>query len=101
MIDNNPADEVPPAPNMFNVWGAPLISMFTLVIFLVALVIAYIMKNETLVTAMLGVAAANATTVVNFWLGSSSGSHSKDVMISAQGRVIGDQANAIQSRPPS
>jgi uncharacterized membrane protein len=88
----------PSKTDWLSVLGAPLISIFALTIFLIALLIAYVMKNETLETAMLGVAAANATTVVNFWLGSSSNSRKKDDTISAQGAVITTQANTMMQQ---
>ena len=65
-------------------WGAPSISVYSLTIFLAAIIIAYFKANDTLLTALLGVAATNATSVVQFWVGSSSGSQKKDDTIAAQ-----------------
>lgn len=56
------------------------VSIFTLGIFLAAMVIAWWTNNKSL-DLLLGAAAANATTVVSFWLGSSSSSRAKDATI--------------------
>lgn len=60
-----------------------VVSVFALAIFLAALGIAWWTKNENL-GILLGVAASNATTVVSYWLGSSSGSKTKDSVIASQ-----------------
>lgn len=65
--------------------GAVVISITAQVTFFMALaaacVIAYLKAEYTLLTAMAGVAATNATTIVNYWVGSSDGSAKKtDIM---------------------
>ena len=70
-------------------WGAPAVSVYALTIFLAAIVIAYFKADNTLLTALLGVAATNATTVISFWVGSSSSSQKKDDTIAAQNTAKG------------
>lgn len=65
-------------------WGAPLISIFSLALLLVALVFAYITKNDNLLVLLAGVIATNATTVVGFYVGSSASGQAKDATISGQ-----------------
>jgi hypothetical protein len=60
-----------------------VVSVVALGIFAIALVVAWWTKSESL-NLLLGAASANATTVVAYWLGSSSGSRSKDATIQAQ-----------------
>ncbi|CAN5950501.1 unnamed protein product [Sphagnum jensenii] len=55
------------------IWGAPVVSVIAYLVFLLALAVAYLVKNDNLLITLCGVAAANGTTVVNFWLGSSRG----------------------------
>lgn len=64
--------------------GAIVISIFSLVLLMAALVFAYIMKNENLLVLLAGVIATNATAVVSYWVGSSASSQSKDMVISRQ-----------------
>lgn len=69
-------------PNM-TLAGAPVISVYSLTLLLLALVVVWWMKDQTLVNVVVGVIATNATTVVNFWVGSSRGSERKDEVIAA------------------
>lgn len=64
--------------------GSTVISVFSLSLLLVALVFAYVMKNDNLLVLLAGVIATNATTVVSFWVGSSASSQNKDETISGQ-----------------
>ena len=64
--------------------GEPIISVYSLTLLLCALVAAYLMKNDNLLIVLAGVIAANATSVVNFYVGSSASSQAKDATISAQ-----------------
>lgn len=64
-------------------WGMVIVSVVALLIFLVALLIAYLKANDTLMTTLLGIAGAGYTTVVGFWLGSSYGSSKKTDMLTA------------------
>lgn len=74
MSDTPPASP-PPAAQASR--GAIVTSIFAQVVFLLALaaaaIIAWYKQDYTLLTAMAGVAATNATTVVGYWVGSSSG----------------------------
>ena len=63
------------------IWGAPIVSVLAYGTFLAAIIIAMIVKNNELLVTLCGVAGANATTAVSFWLGSSKGSQDKDAKI--------------------
>lgn len=57
------------------------VSVLSLVVFMAALGVAYWTKNETAMNLMVGAVISNATTVVNFWLGSSQSSSGKDAAL--------------------
>lgn len=59
-------------------WGAIATSVLTLLTFAGTLVIVFFFKDSGMLNLMVGAVIANATTAVNFWLGSSSGSQKKD-----------------------
>jgi hypothetical protein len=67
--------------------GTVVVSVVAQSTFLLALiaacVIAYRKDDYTLLIAMAGVAATNATSVVNYWIGSSSGSDKKTDLMNA------------------
>lgn len=75
---------VPPPVSNATVLGAPIVSVLAYLVFLAAMGIAYAIKNTELLVTLCGMAGANATTVVSFWLGSSKGSQDKDTTIAAQ-----------------
>ena len=58
-------------------YGTIIVSAMVLAVYLIALVIAYLKANDTLLTTLLGIAGANATAAVQYWLGSSFGSNKK------------------------
>jgi uncharacterized membrane protein len=89
MSGNQPKTPTPPV----FIWGAPIVSVFALAIFLVAIVIAYFTKEQTLLTVLLTAASVNATTVIGYWVGSSSGSAKKDDVIAAAKLNIGQQTH--------
>ena len=65
-------------------WGAPIISLATLGLLAAALVVnALIFKDQQANTLIIGSVIANATTAVNFWMGSSHGSQKKDALAAA------------------
>lgn len=66
-------------------WGQISTSAITQIIFMVLAIYAFVAKNEQMELLVVGAAIANATTVVNYWLGSSSGSKAKDATIAAAG----------------
>ena len=63
-------------------WGPVAVSIIVLLVFLAAIVVAWLTKDPSL-GILLGMAGANAGTAVGFWLGSSSGSQKKDATIAA------------------
>ena len=77
------AEPVTP-PTTASLWGAPAISIYTLTIMIGAMAIAWLTKNDNAMTLLTGAAIANATTIINFWVGSSAGSQKKDETIAAQ-----------------
>ena len=64
-------------------WGAIATSLISMVTFAGCLVAAFFVHDPGLLNLAVGASIANATTVVNFWLGSSSGSQKKDETIAA------------------
>lgn len=77
----------PPAPPLTDpvatTWGPITVSVLALSIFLAAICIAWWTKDSSL-QVLLGMAGTNAATAVGYWLGSSSGSKSKDAVIAAK-----------------
>lgn len=59
-------------------WGAIGVSILTLLIFVAALVVALVFKNENMLLMLVGAAISMAQTAVGFWLGSSNSSKQKD-----------------------
>lgn len=57
-------------------------SVLSLLIFLGCLIVSFYAKDSQMELLVVGAAIANATTVVNYWLGSSSGSEKKTDIIS-------------------
>ena len=67
----------PPEP----LWAKPAVSVYAMTIFIIALGIAYMAKDSSSLTMMMGAAISMGSTVINYWLGSSSGSSKKtDIM---------------------
>ena len=73
-----------PAPNPEPIWAKPAVSIYALTIFLIAFGIAYLAKDTASLTMMMGAAISMGTSVVNYWIGSSSGSDKKTTIIAAQ-----------------
>lgn len=82
MSDNPPAPSAP-VHQAEPTWAKPSVSIYAMSIFLVALGIAYWSKDSSSLTMMMGAVITMATQVVNYWLGSSSGSSKKDDVIAA------------------
>lgn len=85
------SDTVPPAPASRG-RGAVVISLVAQATFLAALVVsgymAWIAKDTatvSLFTTLCGFAGANATSVVNYWIGSSAGSDRKTELLAPKG----------------
>ncbi len=77
-------------------WMQHSLAVIILLIFAAALGVSFIAEDKTLLTAMLGSTVPMASTVIQFYFGSSSGSREKDVTIAAQQRNNGsDQPVAI------
>lgn len=65
------------------IWAKPAISIFALGIFMGAFAIAAYAQDKTSVAMMIGASIGMASQVVNYYLGSSSGSADKSNVISA------------------
>jgi hypothetical protein len=73
-------------------WAGPIVSVVTMVGFFVLLGVVLLhaipTENSSLAVYAVGVMSAAATQVVNYWLGSSSGSAAKDGTIKAQSALL-------------
>lgn len=58
-------------------YGTIVVSVVAMVVYLIALAIAFFLKSDNLLTVLIGAAVANATAVVQYWVGSSRGSTMK------------------------
>lgn len=76
----------PPAPTASSEWKTPagIVSVYSLTLMLVALGIACYLKIDNAITILIGAIVANGTTVVNFYMGSSRSSQTKDATIASQ-----------------
>ena len=75
--------DAPPAPASEPAWAKPSIGVYSLTLFVIALAIAYVAKNDTALNLMIGAIITNGTTVVGYYFGSSSGSAQKSAMMEA------------------
>jgi hypothetical protein len=62
-------------------WGAIVVSVLAILTFIGALVVAFFLREPGLLNLAVGAAIANATTAVQYWMGSSAGSARKDDVI--------------------
>ncbi len=69
-------------PANVRLYGQIATSALSLVIFAGCLIVSFYAKDSQMELLVVGAAIANATTVVNYWLGSSSGSEKKTDIIS-------------------
>lgn len=79
-------------------WGPIVVSVVVLSIFLAAIVIAWWTKDSSL-QILLGMAGTNAATAVGYWLGSSSGSKTKDATIASQAANATDAKSTTGATP--
>jgi hypothetical protein len=82
MSGTTPTQTAPPTDKVATI-GPIVVSVVVLSIFLAAIIIAWWTKDSSL-QILLGMAGTNAATAVGYWLGSSSGSKTKDATIAAQ-----------------
>ena len=73
------------------VWAKPSIGVYALGLFAVAMGVAWWAENDTALTLLTGAVVTNATTVINYYFGSSAGSARKTEQM---------QANATGANPP-
>ena len=74
----------PPAPTPSEpIWAKPSIGVYALLLFLAALGVSWWAKNDTAFNLLTGAVISNASAVINYYFGSSSGSQKKDEVIAA------------------
>lgn len=62
-------------------WAKPSIGIYSLALFLAGLGIAWWTKNDTAFNLLIGAVISNATTVIQYYFGSSSGSTQKTALL--------------------
>lgn len=65
------------------VWAKPGIGVYSLTLFAAALMVAWWAKSDTALNLMIGAIISNATTVIGYYFGSSSGSAQKTALMQA------------------
>lgn len=68
-------------------WAKPSIGIFSLTLFMVALGVSWFAKTDTAFNLMIGAVISNATTVVGYYFGSSSGSAQKTALLASSKSV--------------
>lgn len=76
-------------------WAKPAVSVYALTIFLIAFGIAYMSKDSTSLTMLMGAAISMGTQVVQYYLGSSSGSAQKTAMLGTPTPVPGTTTTTV------
>ena len=72
-----------PASTAEPAWAKPGLGVYSLTLFAVALGVAWYAKSDNALLLMIGAVITNATTVVNYYFGSSSGSAAKTALMGA------------------
>jgi len=68
--------------------GAIIVSVANSLAFFAALAVGYLSKDQANLSLLIGAVIANSTTVVAYWLGSSSGSARKTDLLAGQGGAV-------------
>jgi hypothetical protein len=71
-------------PKLVALYGQIVTSILTLIALFGCLIVSFLLRDNQLELLVVGAVIAMATTVVNYWLGSSSGSQKKDDIMAAQ-----------------
>lgn len=66
-------------------WAKPSLGAITLLLFVIALALAVVLKNQSALELLIGAVIANASTVINYYFGSSASSDHKTSLIAQQG----------------
>ena len=82
VITPTPTPDPTPPPTV-DPWAKPSISVIGLLIFAAGYTIAYLTRDTIVMTMFAGAAIAMGQQVIGYWLGSSSGSTTKDATIAA------------------
>jgi hypothetical protein len=89
MSDNPPMPLAPlpvsPAAAQEPAWAKPSIGIYSLSLFVLGLGVAWWSKNDTALNLMIGAIISNATTVIGYYFGSSSGSSHKTALLATKG----------------
>jgi len=67
-------------------WGAVIISALVTLAFAVALILAFIKGDASNLNLLIGAVIANTSSVISYWIGSSSGSRRKTDIIAGERR---------------
>ncbi len=79
-----PTTTTPPPPSE-PIWAKPSIGIFSLFLFFAALFVTWVYNKEAPFNLLIGAVIANATTVVGYYFGSSSGSAHKTELLRRPG----------------
>jgi hypothetical protein len=79
-----------------SVYGQIGVSVLSQLIFAGTVIVAFFLRDTSILLLVVGAVIANATTTVNFWTGSSSGSQGKDAALAAAATKPG---NGNQEQP--
>ncbi len=90
-----------PKSKIVSEWGAVIVSLVALAAYVVALVLAKVYAQADIFNTLCGVAAANATTVISYWVGSSFGSAKKTDTIAAIATGAPPPVPAPPATPPT
>jgi hypothetical protein len=82
-VSGTTAPPAPATPSSEPVWAKPSIGIYALTLFVLALGVAVYAKNENGIALMIGAIISNATTVIGYYFGSSSGSTKKTDLMAA------------------
>ena len=78
-------------PKQVSLYGQIAISVMSQLIFAGSVIAAFFVKDNNLLLLVVGAVIANATTTIQFWVGSSSGSQKKDDALQAQAQTQAQQ----------
>lgn len=79
------SDTTPPPASLNEIkTPAGLVSIYSLTLLMAGLGVACYLKNETAINLIIGAIITNAGTVVNYYMGSSRSSQTKDAVIAGQ-----------------